>query len=352
MIGVLAVSALAPYLILLSRRAATMDSVQAVAISHQPDLLRLPELMAFAVLAALVHWARRGAISLRHKAPLFSASFALMPVVVFNQQVITGRSLQPIHYEMFIANYSVLIALIIATAMIWRGQTEVECRFPKRALVWIAIVVFEWGAYEALVSATGSVGFNRTLADARPVCLRLAEMARDVGGASSQQTVLSTDLLVADGLPTDAPQPVLWAPHMLVFSGVTNAESKERFYQYLYYTGIDEHELRRILTEGGRYGFAAAIFGFERVIAGLSDDPRPITDEELENELRSYSAYRAAFTYERAAATRLYYLVVPADAEPDLSNLDRWYERDAGQRVGKFKLYRVKLRESRAAKST
>jgi hypothetical protein len=40
----------------------------------------------------------------------------------------------------------------------------------------------------------------------------------------------------------------------------------------------------------------------------------------------------------------LSFVVVTTEAAPDLSNLDRWYERDAGERVGLLTLYRVKLR--------
>ena len=41
--------------------------------------------------------------------------------------------------------------------------------------------------------------------------------------------------------------------------------------------------------------------------------------------------------------------MTPVEEEPDLSNLDRWYQRDAGEIVGKFKLYRVALRDEKAA---
>jgi hypothetical protein len=38
------------------------------------------------------------------------------------------------------------------------------------------------------------------------------------------------------------------------------------------------------------------------------------------------------------------YVVTDADSEPNLSNLDRWYERDQGERHGKFILYRLRLK--------
>jgi hypothetical protein len=41
----------------------------------------------------------------------------------------------------------------------------------------------------------------------------------------------------------------------------------------------------------------------------------------------------------------LTYAVIPADINFDFSNIDRWYERDAGERAGAYVLYRLKVRE-------
>jgi len=38
------------------------------------------------------------------------------------------------------------------------------------------------------------------------------------------------------------------------------------------------------------------------------------------------------------------YAVVPPDTNFDFTNLDRWYERDAGERVGSYILHHVKVR--------
>jgi hypothetical protein len=345
--GALALTALLPYAFLLSHRAATMDTVNAYTVSRRLDLFRLPELVAVAVLLTLGAMARRGVIDLRDKAVLFAASFALMPLAVFNQQVITGRTMQSVHYEMFIANYSVLLAIVLSAAIIHRGRAGSAVRFPKKALVWIALAAFEWGAYEAFVAANGSVELNKRLAAAGPVAQRLAEIARTGEPPLSHSTILATDLLIADSLPTSAPQAVLYAPHMLVYSGAGERESRERFYQYLYYMGIDESALKRILTEEGRYGFVSALFGFERAVDGLKDEPQAITKDELDQELRRYAEYRASFTRERAASVPLSYLVLSNDAEVNLSNLDQWYERDAGEHLGSFTLYGLKLKDER-----
>jgi hypothetical protein len=133
---------------------------------------------------------------------------------------------------------------------------------------------------------------------------------------------------------------------MLVFSGASHAESKERLYQYLHYTGVSADQLRSILTTQGRYGFAVGLFGFERTIRGLSRHPKPVSIEELETELKRYSAYSSSFSAEQASKVKISYVVARADEEVNLGNLDKWYERDTGERIGKFILYRTRLREA------
>ena len=97
-------------------------------------------------------------------------------------------------------------------------------------LLWVDIASFEWGAYETFVATRRSMEFDRRLDEARPVALKLEELARHDGkGNQTRATVLSTDLLAADGLPTTAPQAVLWAPHMLVFSGATVSKPKNDY---------------------------------------------------------------------------------------------------------------------------
>ena len=187
--------------------------------------------------------------------------------------------------------------------------------------------------------------FATRLDDARAVALRV-EALQQQGQVAG--TILSSDLLTADGLPTNASSPVLWAPHMLVFSGTSSLENKERFFKYLYYTGVSPDQLRNILRYEGRYGFTAGLFGFERTIKGLSVDPKPITAAEVEQELRLYSRYCESFSVTQAEEIPLAYLVSRVNEPDEFSNLDRWYQRDAGERVGEFKLYRLRLRDNYA----
>lgn len=341
---------LIPFAVLYLRRGTSLDAVQALEISHRPDLLRLPELLALVVLLLLAWLVKRRWASARDVKCLFAVSFASLPFFVFNQQVISGRSLQPLHYEMFVANYSALIALVLVLAHWFRVPAIQSVRTRRKVLLWIAIAAFEWGSYETFVATRRSAEFDRRLDESRPVALRLAQLAGqgEKEGHRAPAIVISSDLLAADGLPTSAPQAVLWAPHLLVYSGVTPTESKERFYQYLYYTGISRERLKQILKTERQYGFAAGLFGFERTIKGLSLNPKPITTEELENELNLYAQYCSSFTRDQAARTELSYLIMPVDDERDVANLDRWYERDRGERVGNYTLYRISLRDTNA----
>jgi hypothetical protein len=154
--------------------------------------------------------------------------------------------------------------------------------------------------------------------------------------------VLASDNKVAVILPTFAPQAVLWAPHF-DFLNLAPGESRERFYEYLYFTGIEGDKLAKDLAQP-MSTFAAAAFGHERVIPDMSVKARPITSEEIAFQVADYKAYYSSFTRDRAVQHILSYVIVPSAGGPDLSNLDRWYQRDKGEQIGDYILYRVQLR--------
>lgn len=350
LIGTFMLAALAPYAVLLSRRPNDMDGVQLLSYTHAPDLFRVPELIGFAVLAALALGARRGILVWKDAATLFVASLAAMPLIVFNQQVISGRSLQPIHYELFIANYVGLLAAIMAAHLLWRGRGETARPIPNRILALTALAALGWGTVEATGATRRDIDSARLRDDAMPVIARLAKLAQSEGTGdavhgthASRPVVFSSSLLLADTIPTGAPQASLWALHMDAFPGTNIAERKERFYAYMYYSGIGVNELAKAITEG-RFAIMVVLFGLERVIPGLTPDPKPITMEEVREEIRRYAEFSSSFTRERAQNPALSYVVVPTAVEPSLANVDRWYERDAGERAGIFTIYRVKLR--------
>ncbi len=351
--GAIAIASLAPYAYMLSHRSPLMDSQQALTLSHAPDLFRPPELLGLLVLLALVSCARRGIINWRERSIIFAASFALMPVVVFNQQVLTGRSLQPIHYEQFIANYVALLAVVLAASLIWREQAGVAWRKSTKqiALAVIVVLCLARGLME-IRFINRMLEFNVERDRGWPVLQRLADLARSTpDGVHDPSRVVvfvapvqqvSGYKNIPDALPAVAPQPVLWALHMFVFSAIKPTELKERFYQDLYYSGIDPQQIEN--SDQLKNYFQHVIFGWERAMPGLTANWQPITAAEERAALIEYTSYISSFNRERAAHTMLAYIVAPANEDIDLTNIDRWYERDAGERIGDFMLYRVKLR--------
>lgn len=345
--GIVLATALVPYFILISHGADSAQSVQALVISRRPDLFSASEICAFLVLVVLAAGVSRGAILYRDPRVLLAASLALLPFVVLNQQLITGRVMQPIHYKGFVTSYAVLLALVLTAGLEWRRRSSGRWKLSKRALVWIAIAAVDWGAIEVHQAARrGAVG-NAKAAEEMSVYLRLAEQARSGSRNGYEDVVLFDDLRMADAAPAASPTAVLWAPHMVVYPGVETLESKERLYRHLYYTGVGVKELDAYFHgQNVYYGCAVGLFGFDRLIDGLNPNAKPITREEKSEELMSYLRYIEGFDKTRAANPRLSYVVTPAVGGMDLSNLDRWYQRDEGEQVGKFKIYGVHLRDN------
>ncbi|HYO99116.1 MAG TPA: hypothetical protein VER76_02785 [Pyrinomonadaceae bacterium] len=350
-VAAFALAALVPYFALLARRAPTVDTAQALVRWRAPDLFRTSELTAALALSVIAFGAWRGFFNWRDRATLCAASFALTPFVVFNQQIITGRVLQPIHYEQFTANYLSVLALVLSIVLCWRGRAAangVELKIPKFVLPLVALAALGWGMAEALVVARRYLPVNVVVDEARPAARRLEELARvarSEGRAPQAETVFCPDILQADRLPEVVPQSVLWAPHTFVFSGSAPGEEKQRLYQQLYYSNVDEQKFAAFISRP--HPFRTAVFGWGRVINGLDITRTPITDAELDGERRAYADYVNTFSRERAARTPLAYVLLAANADASthaLGNLDRWYARDTGERVGNYVIYRVKLR--------
>jgi hypothetical protein len=324
-----------------------MDAGQKLTISHAPDLFRVPEIIGGLVIIMLVLAHLRGRIAWRTPECVFTGSLALMAFAVFNQQVVTGRSLQPFHYESFIANYTALIALIVASVIIWRGREGATKQLRYRFVGWIVFVSFWWAAIEIMAPTAVIKKDNLFIDRAAAVCQRLRERAQsEVPKTNSDSDpvplVLASDNKIAVILPTFAPQAVLWAPHF-DFLNLRPGESRQRFYEYLYFTGVEENKLTKDLREP-MSTVAAAAFGHERVIPDLAVKPKPITDEEISSKVLEYKTFYSSFSRDDAVQHILSYVIVPSEEGPDLTNLDRWYQRDQGERVGGYILYRVQLR--------
>ena len=343
-LGAACLFALIPYAVLLSHRSQTMDDVQLLVYTHAPDLARFPEYISLVVLIMLIAGIRLNIIGLKERPTLFAASFALVPLVVFNQQIITGRSLQPIHYQVFIGNYVAALALVITIGILWRKISLNKPLFSKIALSFIALLAIFWGFVECHYTIGVLDDLNVARDKVMPIARRLEELAK--GEAHSHQsTVLVFGMVEGDDLPSIAPQNVLWARHQHVFAGLSWQESKERYYQYLYYLNLDETALENRLRNGD-FVSMISLFGWGRHTNRLSSVAQPLTYREIAEEAGRYSEYRRNFSAKEANNPTLSYIIVAPDWDVDFTNVDIWYDRGIGEKVGEYMLYQLTLKNS------
>jgi len=90
--------------------------------------------------------------------------------------------------------------------------------------------------------------------------------------------------------------------------------------------------------------YRRAIFGLHRVNAKLTQGFQPISPEEIEAQVQSYSNYIQSFSGEQASRWPLAHLVVRDGTSYDLSTLDRWYVRETGEWISGYLIYDLQLR--------
>jgi hypothetical protein len=332
---------LLPYAYLLSQRSETLEHVQLLVLTRAPDLARVPIYISIACLFLIALGLVLRLIRLEDRSTLFALATALVPIVVFNQQIITGRSLQPIHYQVFIGNYVAALALMLTLGILWAKALREARPFATAVCVVLAVAGTAWGLVECHYTVRVLNEANVERDEALPVAKRLEELA-SAEADPHRTTVLAYNRILSDDLPSVAPQNVLWARHQHVFAGLSWEESKERYYQFLYYSGVDEAGLNYLLHND--FVSSIALFGWGRHTDRLSFDAKPLTYGEIAEEVRRYAAYRNSFGIEQASNPMLSYVVVDNGSDTGMTMLDRWYERYDPEVIGKYTLYRTRLR--------
>jgi hypothetical protein len=318
--------ALLPYSWLLMHRANTIDRTQLLQMTHMPDLLRAPEIYGIVIAAFLVNYVRKKSGFWHDQRILFIASFVISPFLIFNQRVLTGRSLQPFHYEEFVTNYWIILAFFLALGFCWRDLSARIRMYLAGGTILIAVLV-------SVQAARTMLDLNVKLDKSRAVGLKLREQSQ--GG-----TVFSSDAFLMHSLPSISRNPVLWARHLYTFSNVDLKVQKTRFYQYLYYSGLGEKRFAELLRVN--VATQGEVFGADRVNPVLVSEHSEITQDEIDSATRDYGAFVQAFDAQLAMTPVLSYAVVTA--ADDLSNLDRWYQRSQPERIGDFVVYHLTLR--------
>jgi hypothetical protein len=264
-------------------------------------------------------------------------------LLVKNQQIITGRSLQPFHYEYYVVNYIAASVLLLTMFLFLRKIRSPE--IYTTVLFAAGVLAVIWGYVEVKHTTKYLSFWNLERVEAMPVSKRLAELAGESDRYGKSAITLNLDYFQADNQPTVSPQAVLWARHQHVFAGVSWEENKERFYQMLYYAGRDADWLKQDFRKGDIEAYMA-LFGWDRFNPNLSINYRPLQSVEIEAEVRRYDNYYKNFGFREASKFELSFVVVPSNLNLDLSNLRLWYEIDEGETFGKYTLYKARLKAS------
>jgi hypothetical protein len=351
-IGAIAVLTLIPYLHLVSHRALATDEQQIMVATHRPEVFHVHEIIAAIVLLTLVLRLWRGRIAKTDPRFIFTASLGLLPFVVFNQQIVTGRTLQAFHFEIYSVNYSVAVGVMLTLALFLSPVS-------RRVLVWIAALSFTWGFFAVALPARAIGVALATENDRRvPVLLRLKQLAKeDHTLADLQSKGEASTLVFSPTVPLIALLP-LWTSQGALLditggdcAGVSREQRKNFFYMHLYYSNVRADMLRAALNgplepmPDELWSVRTVVFGHARIFPGLSSSFVPVRSEEIEQEVQLYQAYINSFSRDEVLKRPIKYAIIPVDGDFDFSNLDRWYERDAGERIGDYVLYTLKAKD-------
>jgi len=352
-----------------------MDAAQALLHTREPDLWRGVILVAALAAVALAYGARRGLVHARDPAALFTLSLSLSVVAVFNQQIVTNRSLQPMHYEQYVGNYVALLAAALACGLLWRGRAararadgahrvadggavrdadqsasrSLLLLLPRRVWLTAAAFAFLWGVCETVPPTRDYAALNRMHDDWRIVTRRLDVLARATaheparGPDATTPVVFNASDTRMDHVPADSACAVVWAPHTFAYSSLSAEENKERVFLFLHLAGVAP---AAFAAQGRDQGFLQFnVFGWERANPRLTADYRPVAPAEIDRERQNYAAFvRRVEAAPAPPAPALSFVVVSDDQPFPLANLDRFYLRDAGERAGRHTIFRVRPR--------
>ena len=342
-LGVGYLCSLIPYALLLSKRSHTMDDVQLLVLTHAPDFHRVPEYISVVVLLIIIGGILLKIISFKQRETLFAISFALVPLVVFNQQIITGQSLQPIHYQVFIGNYVAALSLVVAIGILLKNSEIFNKPLTKILITSVAVLAIVWGFVECHYTVRVLDDANIERDRGFDVGKYLTEIAAK-NGDTHKTVIMPFSMLQGDDLPTIAPQSVLWARHQHVFAGVSWQENKERYYQYLYFQRTTPEELADAMKNKGDFVSIIALFGWGRHTDRLNSAYKPLTYGEIDEEVRKFADYIKTFNPRNSPDTILSYVIVPNDWNVDFTNIDNFYQRESIADFPAYSLYKVRLK--------
>ena len=317
-----AIAALVPYVWLVAHRAPGLDQTHLLEFTHRPKLFTGPEVYGMVILMGLAIF-RRHLSPWREPKSLFVWSFILTPYLLFNQQVLTGRSLQVFHYQWYIGNYLLLTGLFLALGLVRRP-------LPKRLPLYVASGALLIGSILSIRFAAQTLNTNVEIDKGRAVALAL----------KGRDGVVFANRPLTHTIAATASIPVLWSEYLYVFSPADPEHRRLRFFKYLYYAAVTDQNLRAALASDN--SVRGEVFGTDRANPILTIVSQPISEQDIEEAVDQYKVFCSSFSRAEAATPTLSYAVVKSDE--DLSNLDKWYRREADYNTDSFIIYRLTLK--------
>ncbi|HEX6125579.1 MAG TPA: hypothetical protein VFZ23_09440 [Pyrinomonadaceae bacterium] len=341
------VCALIPYIYLLSNRSTKTDEIQLLVHTRMPDFSSPSLIIGLAIAVLLILEAWRKSKPLSRREVLLTLSLALTPLIVLNQQVVTGRSLQDFHYELFVSSYLIILALVLLVWIVGAGSNpgKVSGAF-KILFILMGVAATVWGYVESSRYTRRQLRWAIGRDEAIIALRHIEEVEKsnaEAGGPRRLCTVHSSEWGVFDLIPVATPCRPLWNFHSSSAGGLSRAEEKRLFYSYLYYSDIDSQRLATKIGEE-EYNVVVPIFGFEKVIPKEGKEVEPITAEESAREIAKYADFYQNAHPAAESAPKLDYIVVETASAFEFKNIDRWYERFASADLGRYTVYRLRAR--------
>jgi hypothetical protein len=328
---------LVPYFFLLSNRNSTTDAYQVLEQTRKIVLLR-PTLI-FGVLMFLITLIglKFGLIKLKNQTVIFIISFALLPLLVFNQQIVTGYSLQPMHYNMYILNFLNLVGFILLFNELGKDKLD-----KIKPFVWIisATAFCLWGIIETNYTTQYRFPYNVRRDEAILVNRHLAQLGQENFAEAKSQITLNLDSIQGDNQPSLAPQGVLWATLLLSTGNLSEEETIKRYFLFLYFQNVTADDLRERFKVCPNET-CRALLGWG-VNPTLSITSNKIDRGKIAAMITKYQDFVDNLKSAEALNPTLSYIIVPHDFQPDFTNIDRWYEKEKSEQFGNFTLYKVK----------
>ena len=328
---------LIPYFWLLSERNPSTDASQVMEYTRKIVLLRPTLIVGLFVLLITAISVKLKWLEIKNQTTILIISLAILPLLVFNQQIITGRSLQPMHYNMYILNYLVLLALVLLIGQLFKEKLQ-----KLNSTIWIisALIFCVWGIIETNYTVKYRFGYNQQRDEAFLVNKRLAEIGKTNFEQAKTQITFNFDSIQSDNQPTIAPQGVLWADHLYLGGNLSDEEHQRRYFLFLYFQSRTPDQLRQQLqfcpNEACR-----ALIGW-RTNPTLSYNSSKIESAEIDLVIEKYSNFIQNISVVEALNPQISYLIVPNNLIFDSANFDRWYQKEKSEQFGRFTLYYVK----------